>query len=109
MEAGKYRRRVSLVNHIQGFNSYGVPYTTPVTHINCWAWRDKIGSQANYAQKADSFASSYRYEIYYNSGVVIDTNMILTDGGEEFKIVGIEITGDKKVKWQLVCNRKART
>lgn len=106
MDAGKYRRRVSLINNQQGFNSYGVPYTTPATETTCWAWREKLKSNAAYVQKANSYEDGYRYEIYYNSGVTIDSNTSLKDGTEEYKIVSVEITGDKLVKWVLVCQRK---
>ena len=108
-EVGKYRRRVSLVNLLQGQDSYGSWYTDPILVINCWAYRTKLRSQAAYIQFANSYENSYQYEIYYNSGVVINTNMILRDGSEDYKIVSIEITGDKKVKWVLTCNLKSAT
>ena len=105
-DVGKYRRRVSLINNVKGQDSYGRWYTDPVLQIDCWAFRDKVRSNAVYIQSANSYEESYRYEIYYNSGVVINSEMVLKDSGEEYKIVSIEITGDKKVKWVLICQRK---
>lgn len=105
-DVGRYRRSVSLVNNQQGRDSYGVWYSDPITHINCWAFRETIRSNAAYVQFANSYENSFKYEIYYNSGVVIDSNMILRDEGKDYKIVSIEVTGDKKVKWVLICQLK---
>ena len=108
-DIGKYRRRVSLINNQTGKDAYGSWYTDPITHIICWAWRSKVSSQHNYTEFANSYDSTYKYEIYYNSGVVIDSNMILRDEGIDYKIVSIVVTGDKKVKWELICTLKARS
>jgi head-tail adaptor len=108
-EVGRYRRRISLVSHLAGKNADGSWYTDPILIVSCWAFREKLRSDAAYVQSANSYENSYRYEIYYNSGVVIDTQMVLKDGSEEYKIVSIEVTGDKKVKWVLICNLKSGT
>jgi hypothetical protein len=105
-EAGKYRRRVSLINNQVGKDVYGSWYTDPILHITCWAYRTKLSSQHGYVQYANSYGSSFKYEIYYNSGVVIDSNMILRDDGVDYKITSIIVTGDKKVKWELICTVK---
>lgn len=105
-EAGKYRRRVSLINNVQNKDISGSWYSTPVTVISCWAYRDKLSSQHAFVQYANSYGSSFKYEIYYNSGVVIDSNMILRDDGKDYKITSIIVTGDKKVKWELICTLK---
>lgn len=106
VDVGKYRRRVSLINNQVGRDAYGSWYTDPVLQIDCWAFRDKLSSQHGYNQFANAYENTYRYEIYYNSGVVINANMILRDAGLDYKITSIEITGDKKVKWVLVCSLK---
>jgi hypothetical protein len=105
-EVGKYRRRVQLIALSQGRSTYGVWYTDPVLNIECWAYRRKQKSDFGRDNYSDHFANTYYYEIYYNSGVVVDTNMILKDGTDEFKIVSIEIQGDKKVTWLLTCTLK---
>jgi hypothetical protein len=107
-EVGKYRRRVSLINNQQGRDSYGVWYSDPITHITCFAYRDQIKSNSANVQYAMSYEIGFKYEIWYNSGVVIDSNMILRDDNKDYKIVSIEVTGDKKVKWVLICQRKEK-
>lgn len=105
-EVGKYRRRISLTANQQGRDSYGVWYSDPVLHITCFAYRKDLSSSAARIQYANSYENAFEYEMWYNSGVVIDSNMILTDDGQDYKIVGIRVTGDKKVKWVLTCQIK---
>ncbi len=107
---GRIRRRVRFINMLQGKDYYGSFYTDPITHFECWAFRRKLGSAKDFVQYATAFANSYEYEIYYHSGVVIDVNYIMvdiTEDEDEFEIVSIRLTGDKKVKWVLTCNQKA--
>lgn len=98
-----------MINMATGKDAYGSWYTNPITQIICWAYRSKVSSRHDYVQFANSYDSTFKYEIYYNSGLVIDTNMILRDDGQDYKITSLIVTGDRKVKWELICTLKANS
>jgi hypothetical protein len=100
------RRRVTLKDLTPLKGNDGSWYTVPDTIVECWATREQLNSNSGYNQFAQSYATSYKYEIWYNSGVVINSNMTLTDDGDQYKISSITLTGDKKIKWVLICNIK---
>lgn len=105
---GQIRRRVSIVNltPTKGADGSWTP-TTGTTVLTCWAYRKKRSSDRTYNQFTGSFENIYDYEIYYNSGLTLNVNMIIRDASEDYTIQSIELVDDKKRKYKLTATLKA--
>ena len=105
---GKIRRRVSFVDLTPTKDANGVwDNPTGTTIITCWAFRKKNSSNRSYGQFTQGYNNSYAYEIYYNSTLTLDNNVILRDSGQDFTITSIELVDDKKRKYLITAEKKA--
>ena len=108
MPLGTFRRRVSFVDLTPTQDANGVwDNPTGTTLITCWAIRKKRSSNRTYGQFTQQYQNIYEYEIYYNSTLTLDNNVILRDSDGDFTITSIELVDDKKRKYLLTAEMKA--
>lgn len=105
---GGMDRRISIVNltPTKGADGSWTP-TTGTTVITCWAYRKKRNSDRSYNQFTSSFENIFDYEIYYNSGLTLNVNMIIRDASQDYTIQSIELVDDKKRKYKLTATLKS--
>lgn len=105
---GAMNRRVSIINltPTKGSDGSWTP-TTGTTVITCWAYRKKRSSDRSYNQFTSSFENIFDYEIYYNSTLTLNVNMIIRDASQDYTIQSIELVDDKKRKYKLTATLKA--
>jgi len=105
---GRTRRRVSFIDLTPTKDGNGVwDNPTGTTLITCWAIRKKNSSNRSYSQFSQGYNNSYRYEIYYNSDLTLDSNVILRDDNQDYTITSIELVDDKKRKYLITAEQKA--
>jgi hypothetical protein len=97
-DIGSIRRRISFYDLSPVKDSEGSWTSTETLVLTCWAFRKILNRGRDYIQKADSFVNAFEYEIYFNSSLNIDTNLIIRDG-EDYNITGWELVGDRKRKY----------
>lgn len=105
---GSMRRTISIVNLTPSQGGDGSwTATAGTTVITTKAYRKKRSSDRSYNQFTSSFENIFDYEIYYNSGLTLNVNMIIRDASQDYTIQSIELVDDKKRKYKLTATLKA--
>jgi SPP1 family predicted phage head-tail adaptor len=105
---GRFRRRISFIDLSPTKDANGVwDNPTGTTVITCWAIRKKNSSNRAYSQMSQGYNNTFSYEIYYNSTLTLDANVIIRDSDGDFTITSITLVDDKKRKYLITAEQKA--